>query len=316
MRYHKLDLNLLTALRALLIEKNVTRAGEAVHLTQPAMSGVLARLREYFDDPLIVQVGRRTELTDLARSLLEPVNDILQRIDATIASRPAFNPERSRRHFTLVATEYVSRVLLLGVVQRLLAEAPGVSMTLRQPAASVTEDLEQGDADVVVTLEPYTSSAHPMQALFEDVDLILVDAANPQVGDTISLQQFQALGHVAYRSFKHGLTMFDNWYASRFQRERRIEVIADSFYLVPHLLIGTACITTLPSRIARQFAATLPLRAVEPLFEIPRLVEVLQWPKHRDYDAGNVWLRSCILEATRSLPPLPIGPISDVPALS
>ena len=86
MRYHKLDLNLLTALKALLAEKNVTRAGEVVHVTQSAMSGILARLRDYFGDPLIVQVGRKMELTSLAESLVEPVNDVLLRIDATIAT--------------------------------------------------------------------------------------------------------------------------------------------------------------------------------------------------------------------------------------
>jgi len=69
---NKLDLNLLTALKALLTEKNVTRAGEAVHVTQSAMSGILARLRDYFGDPLIVQVGRKMELTSLAESLVEP----------------------------------------------------------------------------------------------------------------------------------------------------------------------------------------------------------------------------------------------------
>ena len=90
-RYHKLDLNLLTALKALLAEKNVTRAGEAVHVTQSAMSGILSRLRDYFGDPLIVQVGRKMELTSLAESLVEPVNDVLLRIDATIATRPEFN---------------------------------------------------------------------------------------------------------------------------------------------------------------------------------------------------------------------------------
>src|SRR5260370_36720191 len=88
MRCQKLDLNLLTALKALLSEKNVPRAGESVPVTQSAMSGILARLREYFGDPLIVQVGRRMELTSLPETLVEPVNDVLLRIDATIATRP------------------------------------------------------------------------------------------------------------------------------------------------------------------------------------------------------------------------------------
>src|ERR1700756_4451182 len=106
MRYQKLDLNLLTALRALLAEKSVPRAGEVVHVTQSAMSGVLSRLREYFGDPLIVQVGRKMELTPLAESLVEPVTDVLLRIDATIATRPAFNPSTTGRRFSIVASDY------------------------------------------------------------------------------------------------------------------------------------------------------------------------------------------------------------------
>ena len=136
MRYHKLDLNLLTALKALLTEKNVTRAGEAVHITQPAMSGVLARLREYFGDPLIVQVGRKMELTPLAESLVEPLTDALLRIDATITTRPEFNPLTTNRRFSVVASDYSINVLLLEVLRRVHREAPGLSVEFRTPSES------------------------------------------------------------------------------------------------------------------------------------------------------------------------------------
>src|SRR5580698_11137414 len=135
-RYHKLDLNLLTALKALLAEKNVTRAGEAVHVTQSAMSGILSRLRDYFGDPLIVQVGRKMELTSLAESLVEPVNDVLLRIDATIATRPEFNPLTTRRHFSVVASDYSIHVLLLDVLRRVHHDAPGMSLEFRNPSES------------------------------------------------------------------------------------------------------------------------------------------------------------------------------------
>src|SRR5271170_7047548 len=128
MRYHKLDLNLLTALKALLAEKNVTRAGEVVHVTQSAMSGILSRLREYFGDPLIVQVGRKMELTPLAESLVDPINDVLLRIDATIATRPEFNPLTTNRRFSVVASDYSINVLLLEVLRRVHREAPGLSV--------------------------------------------------------------------------------------------------------------------------------------------------------------------------------------------
>jgi DNA-binding transcriptional LysR family regulator len=102
MRHSKLDLNLLNALRVLLKEKSVTRAGELLHVTQPAMSGILGRLRDYFDDPLIVPVGRKMDLTPLAESLLQPINDLLLRIDAL--ARVAHSPRLLLRRYFLRMT--------------------------------------------------------------------------------------------------------------------------------------------------------------------------------------------------------------------
>jgi len=125
MRHSGLDLNLLNALSALLKEKSVTRAGELLHVTQPAMSGILGRLRDYFDDPLIVPVGRKMDLTPLAESLLQPINDLLLRIDATIRLRSEFDPQTTRRHFTLVASDYTISLLLATVMKRVRHDAPG-----------------------------------------------------------------------------------------------------------------------------------------------------------------------------------------------
>ena len=150
MRYQRLDLNLLPALRALLTEKNVTRAGESIHMTQSAMSGVLARLRDYFDDPLVVQVGRRMELTPLAESLVDKVNDLLLRVDAALASRPAFEPALSRRHFTVIASDYVSTVLLVDVLREVSRVAPGVTIELLHPHANGAAALEAGEVDFII----------------------------------------------------------------------------------------------------------------------------------------------------------------------
>ena len=132
MRYRRLDLNLLVALDALLSEKSVTRAASKLNITQPAMSGALARLRDYFEDPLVVQVGRQMELTPLAVSLVAPVHDIILRIDSAIATEPAFEPRESKRHFSITASDYVIRVFLLDVLKRVHREAPGVSFEFHQ----------------------------------------------------------------------------------------------------------------------------------------------------------------------------------------
>ena len=92
MHFRQLDLNLLVALYALLDEKNITQAGKRVHLTQSAMSGALARLRQYFGDDLLVQVGRKMVPTPLGESLIEPVREILMKIRSTVETRPGFDP--------------------------------------------------------------------------------------------------------------------------------------------------------------------------------------------------------------------------------
>nr|MCU0927273.1 LysR family transcriptional regulator [Hydrogenophaga sp.] len=104
------------ALDALLTEKNVTRAGERVFLSQSTMSNALARLREYFDDELLVQVGGRMELTPRAELLHEAVRDVLVRIDTTVAARPAFEPSESDREFTLFVSDYSMEVLIPGML--------------------------------------------------------------------------------------------------------------------------------------------------------------------------------------------------------
>jgi LysR family nod box-dependent transcriptional activator len=304
MRYHKLDLNLLTALKALLAEKNVTRAGESVHVTQSAMSGILARLRDYFGDPLIVQVGRKMELTPLAESLVEPVTDVLLRIDATIATRPEFNPLITRRHFSVVASDYSINVLLLDVLRHVHRDAPGMSLEFRMPSESAPAELEAGEVDFIVNPESQNSPQQSGVVLFEDSYTVVVDADNSEVGDSIAIDQYLALRHVAFKSGKYGLPQFETWMANRYGEERRVEVIAHSFYLLPQLVLGTARVATMHTRMAKQIAGSLRVRLVKPAFEIPRLIEVLQWHKYRDLDPGSMWLRDVIVAGARALPPL------------
>jgi LysR family transcriptional regulator, nod-box dependent transcriptional activator len=304
MRYHKLDLNLLTALKALLTEKNVTRAGESVHITQPAMSGILARLREYFGDPLIVPVGRKMELTPLAESLVEPLTDALLRIDATITTRPEFNPLTTNRRFSVVASDYSINVLLLEVLRRVHQEAPGLSVEFRTPSESAPAELEEGEVDFIINPESQNSPMQSGVVLFEDSYVIVVDADNQEVGDSIGIEQYLALRHVAFKSGKFGLPHLETWVANRYRDERRVEVITHSFSLLPRLVVGTARIATMHTRLAQQCAQTLPVRLVKPAFEIPRLVEVLQWHKYRDLDPGSMWFRDMIIEGARTLPSL------------
>ena len=305
MRYNRLDLNLLIALKALLTEQNVTRAGETIFVTQSAMSGILARLRDYFDDPLIVQVGRKAKLTPLAESLLEPVTDVLVRIDAAISTRLVFDPAVTRRHFSIVTSDYVQSVFLIDFLRTMHREAPNVTLELRQPSENASADLEAGEVDFIISPDRFISQSQSGEALFEDDYVVAVSADNPHVGDTIDLESYVSMGHVTFQNGTRGRPMFESWFAKQHGEMRRVEVTAHTFNLLPQLIIGTRRVATLHQRLARRYAAALPIRLVRPLFQIPTLVEVLQWHKYRDLDPGSAWLRDRIIAMARELPPLP-----------
>src|SRR5512134_3427954 len=112
MNLAQIDLNLLVALDALLSERHVTRAADRVGLSQPAMSGALARLRIMFHDELLVRVGREYQPTALALDLQEPLRQLLQLAEETVQRRPSFDPACDRRVFTVVASDYSAYMAL------------------------------------------------------------------------------------------------------------------------------------------------------------------------------------------------------------
>jgi len=300
MRYQRLDLNLLLALRALLTEQNVTRAAQTLHVTQSAMSGMLARLREYFGDALVAQVGRRMELTPLGQSLVEPISDLLIRIDATLGTRPDFDPSTSRRRFTLVASDYVVSVLLADALKRVHRQAPGLTVELRYPSIDAATQLEAGEIDLLITPATFASGNHAAVNLFEDGYCAVVDRDHREVGESIGLAQYLELGHVAFEQL--GKPFFEAWFDRTHGEVRRIEVVAHMFGQLPVLVAGTRRIATLHARAAALIVPSLPLRRVRLDFSVPRLVEVLQWHQVRDLDPGAQWLRQVILEEAAALP--------------
>lgn len=302
MRYQRIDLNLLIALDTLLAERNVTRAAERMHMTQSAMSGVLARLREYFDDQLLVPVGRTMKLSPRAESLIQPVRDIILKVDSTLGVRPDFEPATAQRHFVVIASDYVSNVLMAEVLRRIALVAPGLSFDIRPSSSTMAQDLDQGRADFLVTPAHLTLADHPQAVLFEDTYQVIACAQNPELGDSLALEQYQSLGHVVYQNEQGSNPWFESWYANQHGNTRRIEVVTHGFTLMPRFVVGTRRIATVQTRLAMQFAQAMPVRLFEPPLETPRLTEVLQWHRYREDDPGVQWVREQVVAVAEKMP--------------
>lgn len=304
MRYRRLDLNLLVALDAILSERSVTRAAARLCLTQPAVSGSLARLREYFEDPLIVQVGRQMELTPLAQALSGSIRDIMLQIDNALATDPSFDPAINKRHFTIAATDYVIQVLLLDLLRTLSRTSPGLTFEFRQFSHRAAQDMQAGEVDFVIGPEIDVRPEHPHVPVFEDGYVVVACRDNAQVSDQMTFDEYMGLGHVVFRGEQQGLPWLERWFVKQYGDARRIEVSVGSFLLLPSFLTGTPRIATLQARLARLLAASTPLKIVPAPLELPKLVEVLQWNSQREVDPALAWMQAQIVEAAAALPPI------------
>ncbi len=130
MNFRGLDLNLLVAMDALLTERSTTRAGERVYLSQSAMSGALGRLRAFFDDELLIQVGQRMVLTPLAEDLVNPVREALLAIEKVVNKDQVFDPGTSSRRFRIMMSDYAAVVLMTRAMPAIQQMAPNVAIEL------------------------------------------------------------------------------------------------------------------------------------------------------------------------------------------
>lgn len=307
MRFRDLDLNLLTALDALLTERSVSLAGKRVHLKQSAMSGALSRLRRYFEDELLVNVGRQMVLTPRAEALVEPVREALRQIEATILCVPEskFDPRTSRRSFSVVASDDLIDSFLAPALRSLERLAPHIGVELLYPAGEPQEAIDRGSADLLLVQEPYAARQHPRRTLFDDEYVIVAWSENRRLGARLSRQQFLAATHVVVRFV--GGRRGPPWEELAFQRlpQRRAAVIAPNFSSVPHLIVGTERVATMHLRHARLCARFFPLKLLRCPVSIPKVRQVLQWHSRKDTDSGLAWLVKMLLQETHRAPESP-----------
>lgn len=293
MRFKKLDLNLLVALDHMIELRSVSAAADKMFMSQSAMSNALTRLRDYFDDPLLVQVGRRMEVTPRAEAMRPAIRDILVRIEATIDAHPEFHPDQSTRTFNILLSDYSLRVLMPSVFQLIDAQDATIKINLHAQTDLPQTLLERGEIDFLISPDIFISDEHPSSLLYED-QYVVAAWKGGKYGD-VKMDQatFEAATHAVMvppgtvRSVETSLL-------SQAGITRHIDVQTFSFSVLPHLITGTDRIATIHGRLARLVARQAELVTYPMPRNLPPLRQMIQWHAYRDNDPGINWLRSTI----------------------
>ena len=291
MRFEKLELTLLVVLDALLHEKSVSAAAERLNLSQSGASAALARLREFFEDDLLVPTGRTMNTTPRADKLIKPVRAALDNIRDTILTPQTFDPKLSDRTITITAIDYVVQVLLAQAITIFATEAPNMRLRIDPLTSDPVAMLQRGATDIIVSLDYILSTEHPSEWLYDERFVAISWKGNTELNGPLTREAYVAAGHVCVMMGRQ-VPGFDETALRRLGIERRVEIYAPSYTSVARIVLGTNRIATIHERLASQLKDTLPLDVHQLPFEFPKVREMAQWSARNSNDPAIAWVVS------------------------
>jgi DNA-binding transcriptional LysR family regulator len=292
----RVDLNLLRVFHVILDERSLTRAGQRLGLTQPAVSYALGRLRALFDDPLFVRTPTGMMPTPTAERLAAPLGRAMAALRDTLHDTDAFDPLTSTREFRLTLSDVGEQVFLPLVCEQLQQRAPHVTLSADPvPLAEIETRLRLGQLDFAIgnlgTLQRVTRHA----ALFKDEWACMTRKRRGLPTRTISRAQFLDMQHIAVASSDNSHFAIDGALRDR-NLHRRIAMRVQHFTVVPQILLRTEWMVTVPRGVASIFNASdafavYPLPVALPVFE-----SMVHWHEVYEHDAGHRWFRTLLTD--------------------
>ncbi len=297
----RLDLNLLVALDALLTERSVTRAAERLHLSQPALSASLARLRNHFNDPILARRGNAYELTPLALRLSEHTTIALDAARRVFESQATWTPLESTREFSVYGSDYGFATIGAAVSRVAARSAPGVRFRFMLHNTSIVDDAVNSlrSVDAMVIPHGYLTDI-PYEDLWRDRWVVVADESNPLVADGLSMEMLSACPWVfTYRS-RSAFTSAGRQ-LQMLGLEIRVDVVVESFLALGHFIVGTNRLGLVQAALAPEVARLGGIRILEPPFDATPTTNALWWHPVHDRDPEHAWMRSVFLEAAREV---------------
>lgn len=299
-----IDLNLLLVFDALMAERNVTRAGQRIGLSQPAVSASLNRLRGIVDDELFVRRGGEMVPTPRALALAQPIADALRGVETAFGGSPQVDPATMRRDFTVRAVDYFGYLMIAPLMARLTKEAPGVVVRcVDAQTGSVSELLEEGKIDFAVEVMHQLEDPIRSQFLMREQYVVITSARHPDIelkGDLCSqqpfdLDQYCRLPHVLH-SFVGGTTGNVDAALAAVGRSRHVALSLPHFFSIARAVADSTLIATFPERLAMRIAPFMGLRVYQVPVTVAPISLGVVWHRRNDSDAGHAWFRQQIID--------------------
>jgi DNA-binding transcriptional LysR family regulator len=293
------DLNLLVSLDVLLAESNVTRAAARLHISQPALSAQLARLRQLFNDPLLLpaESGRGMTATARALALRGPLRSALADLGSVISSEASFDPFTHKRTFQVAIGDNATTLIGLPLVELLGSSAgPGVriAMSMTDPAA-VAAHLEEGEIDLLIDAERVIPANAKMRVLLTQPFVMVQRKAHPRGTGALDLETYLGLRHVVASPLRGPVHGYMDEYLEQLGYRRNVVLSVPQFGMAPEVLKKSDYVSTLPAGLVAGFSDFVDVFALP--FQAPQFTLAMAWHPRNHAEPGLEWLRQLAAEA-------------------
>lgn len=290
-----LDLNLLAALEVLLEEQSVQGAARRLHLSEPAMSRTLGRIRRALGDPILVRAGRQMVPTPRALAVRAEVSAVVERARALFAPGGDADLRTLSRMFTILGHDALVATQGAALFARAAREAPGIRLRFLSESHLDAPLLRQGTADLEVGVIDTTAPEVHVETVYEERMLGVVRAGHPLLTGELTPDRFAGeAGHLVVSRRGRQRGPIDDALAELGLVRRVVGSVgtypASLFVLRETDLIGliTSC--------SRPMAAAVGLVTFEVPLRLPPVEVGFAWHPRHDADPAHAWLRDCVRE--------------------
>lgn len=289
-----IDLNLLVVLEALLVERHVTRAGQRVHMSQPAVSRALARLRALFGDELLVRVGQRMRPTARAEALLGPLQQVLAGVQGLVAPQE-FDPGSATGAIRLAAPDIVAYMLGPALLRRMARDAPRLDLEIVQWSAAWREHLASGEVDLTFGQVAGREPGIYTRLLARNQWACVLRRGHPVLRRRWTLDAYLGLPHLLIGFTSHGGGHVDTALA-QMGRRRRVALRMPYVILSPLVVAETDLVLTTARWLADKLARAAALVIKPPPVRLAPVDIPMVWHERSHRDPRQRWLRATLEE--------------------
>jgi len=293
----KIDLNLFVVFDAIYGEGGVTPASRRLHLSQPAVSHALSRLRLLFDDPLFERNGRAMAPTPKARDMIGRVRSAIQGLETTLNRPELFEPATAAARYSLAMGEALQSAILPALMRAIVGRAPGIDIAVvMADRRTVERDLATGAIDLALdVLLPLPDDIHRRRLCTEWL-AVVVRQDHPRVGEALSLEEYLAEEHIAVSSRRRGLSAED-FELGRRDLRRRVRLRCQNYFAACETVRDSDLLLTMPRQYARILNPHFGNRLAAFPIDTPAYEIYAYWRGAAANDPANQWLRTRVIEA-------------------